>query len=242
MRRSSDAYAGYDGIEWILIGNRNSLDNDDCLAQLLFHEFCHHLTQGPGSERRRDWGLNNIDPDDDDILRERATLRLQHSILYPYGLHEVLSPTTEYRSFYEGLGKDALANDTPGEEKALAQRGLKWLSELPWRPHLEAALEATATLAFGLDCGLCGACCREAFDVLEVFSNDPFIDRFPDLVQPRGDHYEVPRVSGHCPLLIQSPAENRWRCRHYDQRPMGCRHFTAGSPSCIDARARLERQ
>ena len=48
-RARSDAYATSDGRGGIAIGATETLDGDDALAQLVFHELCHAITEGEAS-------------------------------------------------------------------------------------------------------------------------------------------------------------------------------------------------
>jgi len=59
VRRSADAFASTDGRGTLIIGSADTLDPDDCLAQMIFHELCHSLVQGPESFAHPDWGLDN---------------------------------------------------------------------------------------------------------------------------------------------------------------------------------------
>ena len=43
VRRSADVYASTDGRRTIVIGTPETLDPDDCLAQMILHELCHAL-------------------------------------------------------------------------------------------------------------------------------------------------------------------------------------------------------
>ena len=55
--RSDEVYASVrDGVIWI--GEPSTLDPDDCLAQMIFHELCHSLIQGPDQLVAEDWGLD----------------------------------------------------------------------------------------------------------------------------------------------------------------------------------------
>ena len=73
--RTADAYATSDGRGLIAIGVGPVLDVDDAVAQLVFHELCHAITEGDGALTRPDWGLDNTSPRD--VVREHACLRLQ---------------------------------------------------------------------------------------------------------------------------------------------------------------------
>jgi len=143
IRRSPDAYAATDGRGTLVIGDRD-LDADDCLAQMIFHEICHSLIEGEESFRRSDWGLDN--ETDRDVPREHACLRLQAVLAGQRGLRRVLAPTTDFRGFYDRLPADPLA-PRHHPEVALAVAGLRRAEQPPWAPHLDAALQATATIA-----------------------------------------------------------------------------------------------
>src|SRR5262245_31654704 len=75
VERTREAYASTDGRGAILIGARETLDDDDSLAQLVLHELCHALVEGEPGLRAPDWGLDNTG--DRDLPREHACLRLQ---------------------------------------------------------------------------------------------------------------------------------------------------------------------
>ena len=94
VARTPDAFATTDGRGALLLGDDASLDADDCLAQMIFHELCHSLVQGPESFERPDWGLENTDPRD--LAREHACLRAQAHLAGRWGLRRVLAPTTEF--------------------------------------------------------------------------------------------------------------------------------------------------
>jgi hypothetical protein len=121
-----------------------SLDPDDCLAQMILHELCHALIEGPESFERPDWGLDNTG--ERDVVREHACLRLQAALTAAFGLREVLAPTTDFREFHDSLDADPL---TPPHDPSViaAVLGLQRVNKHPWGPHLLAALEATATIA-----------------------------------------------------------------------------------------------
>ncbi|MFK7768328.1 MAG: YkgJ family cysteine cluster protein [Mariniblastus sp.] len=91
------------------------------------------------------------------------------------------------------------------------------------------------------DCGTCGACCRQGFDLLTVSANDPFKELHPDLVQLRDDgEYCVPRPEGFCVALDgDGDQSNPYRCRHYDTRPENCADFEVAGEACLLARRRV---
>lgn len=144
IERSDQVYASTDGRGTLRIGTAATLDADDCLAQMIFHELCHALVQGPASFSWPDWGLDNTGPRD--VAREHACLRAQAALAGPHGLRRLLAPTTDFRSFYDALGPDPLA--PPDEPSvALARAALARAGEPPWAPHLDTALRATAVIA-----------------------------------------------------------------------------------------------
>ncbi|MBA3460838.1 MAG: YkgJ family cysteine cluster protein [Deltaproteobacteria bacterium] len=89
-----------------------------------------------------------------------------------------------------------------------------------------------------LDCQDCGACCREAFHIVPVNADDPAVQRLPLLVVADGGRFEVLRDGDRCAALSGGNGE-RYRCTVYADRPVTCRHFTAGTSSCLLARQRV---
>ncbi len=143
VERQADAYASTDGRGTLVIGTADTLDTDDSLAQMIFHELCHSLVQGEDSFARADWGLDN--QDDHDHWREHATLRLQSVLAARYGLRGFFAPTTDFRSFWDALPADPLA-DRADPSVVLAIAGLRRVATPPWGPTLEDALAATAAI------------------------------------------------------------------------------------------------
>jgi len=91
------------------------------------------------------------------------------------------------------------------------------------------------------ECGPCGACCREGFDVLTVTNRDPFRKLHPELIQLRDDgQHCVPRPEGACVALegSGSPAQP-YRCRVYETRPKNCGDFEVAADACLIARRRV---
>ena len=140
--RSNEVFAATDGKGELTLGSPESLDPDDSLGQMVFHELCHSLVQGPESFDQPDWGLDNLG--DRDVAREHACLRVQATIARRHGLERVFAPTTDFRSFYDALGADPLAGSDPSV--AMARAALERAEGPPWQPHLERALRATRTL------------------------------------------------------------------------------------------------
>jgi Fe-S-cluster containining protein len=143
IERSAGAYATTDGAGTLVIGSSETLDADDSLAQMIFHELCHSLVQGEDSFAAADWGLDNIG--DDDVWREHATLRLQRVLAARHGLAGFFAPTTDFRSFWDALPADPLADR--GDQSVIhAIAGLRRAPTPPWAPALEDALAATASI------------------------------------------------------------------------------------------------
>jgi hypothetical protein len=144
LARSREVNASTDGAGTLVLGAPDTLDADDCLAQMIFHELCHSLVEGEGSFGRPDWGLDNQSARDE--VREQACLRTQAALAGRHGLRQVLAPTTDHRSFYDALPPAPLAER--GEASVvLAIRAVGRAGKPPWGPHLEAALAATAAIA-----------------------------------------------------------------------------------------------
>jgi hypothetical protein len=138
VERSSEVYAATEGARLVL-GAPETLDPDDCLAQMIFHELCHSLVQGPERLRAPDWGLSNLD--DRDVVREHATLRLQARLAAEHGLRVFLAPTTDFRAYYDALPEAPFDGDDPAVP--LAREGWARVDMAPWGPHLRGALRAT---------------------------------------------------------------------------------------------------
>jgi hypothetical protein len=143
VERDPGAFATTDGRGTLTIATPEALDADDCLAQMILHELCHSLVQGPRSLLQRDWGLDN--ETSRDVVREHACLRVQALLLRPLGLRRVLAPTTDFRTYYDALPEDALEGDDDATK--LARTAASRATQAPWAPHLGEALRATATLA-----------------------------------------------------------------------------------------------
>ena len=144
VTRSANVYASTDGRGTLIIGTDETLDADDSLAQMIFHELCHSLVEGLDSLDKEDWGLAN--QDDRHTSREYACLRLQAALGAPHGLRYFFAPTTDHRAFFDALGDDPLAPHY-NKEAVLARRGLTLSEFAPWGPHLQEALAATAQIA-----------------------------------------------------------------------------------------------
>jgi hypothetical protein len=104
LLRTDAAYASSDGRGVLFIGERETLDESDSVAQLVLHEICHALVQGEENWARPDWGLDNTTSRDDG--RERACLRLQAHLADKAGLRALMMPTTEWSAYYARLPPD----------------------------------------------------------------------------------------------------------------------------------------
>lgn len=144
--RGPHSYASTDGHGQLLLSDASGMDPDDCLAQMILHELCHSLVQGPQSFGWVDWGLCN--ETGRDVSREHACLRLQAALLDGFGLREVLAPTTDFRAFYDELPPDPFQERSEEERKSivLARAAYARRERRPWRGHVMPALQATADL------------------------------------------------------------------------------------------------
>ena len=129
------------------LATSDALDSDDCLAQMILHETCHALIEGPDGMAKADWGLENID--ERDLDREYACQRLQAALTDPWGLRALLAVTTEHRGYYDALGEHPLQGEGPSV--LLARQGWKRATEGEWSDPLRQALAATRTLALATE-------------------------------------------------------------------------------------------
>lgn len=166
--RTEEAYATSDGAGVIGIGTDAALDRDDAVAQLVFHELCHAITEGDSALARPDWGLENIPAH---TPREHACLRLQARLADRFGLRTVMAPTTSYRAYYAALPDDplddAVAEPEEGAAIGAARTALEHFGRSSFRQPVEDALAQTAALlglghplgfAFGPKQESCGSC------------------------------------------------------------------------------------
>lgn len=88
------------------------------------------------------------------------------------------------------------------------------------------------------DCTTCGACCRDAFDVVEIPTDDEFAILHPELVHvtPFGK-LSVNRRDERCACLQVDGG--RYTCSHYRVRPQTCRDVEVGGAACHWARERV---
>ena len=140
VERVESSYASTDGRGGISIGVDAILDGDDAVAQLIFHEICHGLVEGPARWSLPDWGLSNAD--DRDVVREHACLRVQVHLAEPHGLRELMAPTTEYRAYHDAVVGDPLSS-TGDDAAALAREAIDRPESRAWVVALQQALAAT---------------------------------------------------------------------------------------------------
>ena len=91
-----------------------------------------------------------------------------------------------------------------------------------------------------LDCQTCGACCREAYDSVEVSPRDPVNKSHPEWIIVESTHRKLRRENGRCAALTGGhQPEETYACAIYPDRPRTCHEFTRGSENCLDARRRV---
>jgi hypothetical protein len=142
--RTTAAYASYlatAGRGRIAIGTPETLDADDSVAQLVFHELCHALVQGQANLTVADWGLDNTS--DRDLPAEHACLRLQAHLADRHALRPLMTPTTISRGYYQQLAAFPLEGND--QAARLAQTAVRQ-PLAGWLPALDQALEATAAI------------------------------------------------------------------------------------------------
>ena len=144
VQRDATVFAAWDGAGVLRIGVEESLDADDSLGQMILHELCHALVEGPDAFHLPDWGLEVDRPDH--VVHEHACLRLQAALTEPYGLRRFFATTTDFREHYDRLPPDPLA-DIDDPAVPLAAAGWQRAHNGPWAETLREALGATATIA-----------------------------------------------------------------------------------------------
>ena len=145
VERDTEVYAAWDGINTLRIGASETLDPDDSLAQMIFHEICHALVEGPEALQLADWGLEFENPDHE--IHEFACLRVQAALADEFGLRGFLASTTDYRLYFDRLPEDPLAEDQSAPEIKLAQEAMKRAKSGPWAEPIAEALRRTRAIA-----------------------------------------------------------------------------------------------
>jgi len=109
--------------------------------------------------------------------------------------------------------------------------------------RVDPAWPACERYEAALDCQTCGACCRSAYQSVEVARRDRVVRRQPALVVDRGTYLELARAGDRCAALaggeLDGDRVGRYHCRIYDDRPRTCRDFTLGGDHCLTARRRV---
>ena len=146
VERSDEVYASWDGRGTLTLSAAAHFDPDDSLAQLVLHEICHALCEGPEKWTSPDWGMEN--QNDTDWLCEHACQRLQAALADTRGLRSFFATTTDYRAYYDLLPADPLGLIGPDDDPAIAFARAGWAraAEAPWAGALGAALDATAAI------------------------------------------------------------------------------------------------
>ncbi|PHS02842.1 MAG: hypothetical protein COA78_20080 [Blastopirellula sp.] len=145
IRRDSTVFASWDGKGVLTIGSPETLDADDSLAQMVLHECCHALVEGPPALQKPDWGLDITDSLQ--RVREHACLRLQAALADQYGLREFLGSTTSLRTYYDQLPENPLAPTDEDPAVEIALPGWQRATTGPWAAALDQALKLTAEIA-----------------------------------------------------------------------------------------------
>lgn len=163
VQRDPEVFASWNGKGTLRLGTPETLDRDDCLAQMVLHEMCHGLIEGPDQFGLADWGLQYGEPDH--LAHEFGALRLQAALSARYGLRDFLASTTDYRAYYDLLASDPLSQSidhfpvsvvelaegaclATSDRLAieLATRGLERADQGPWGEPLRDALRRTAEI------------------------------------------------------------------------------------------------
>jgi hypothetical protein len=144
IERSAEVNASWDGKDVLTIGTPETLDPDDCLAQMILHEACHALCEGEDSLRKVDWGLESFNPDKK--VREHACLRLQAAFADRYKMRSFFASTTIFRRYYDQLPADPLGD---GDDPAIpiAREAWRRANQGAWAKPLDDALRRTAMIA-----------------------------------------------------------------------------------------------
>ncbi len=148
VRRNDRVYAATDGTGLLELGTRDTLDEDDNTAQMIFHEVCHWITNGLETFHERDWGFPLVDTSD---WREHSGLRLQAWLAHRHGVTGFFASTSSFsRVYYDKIEDSPLEplDDSPREAQvvALAREAVERSQGEPWQPHLDQALQATARI------------------------------------------------------------------------------------------------
>ena len=144
IQRSPEVNASWDGKGTLTIGTPETLDPDDCLAQMILHEACHALVEGEECLSKPDWGLESFNPEKK--VREHACLRLQAMFADRYQMRSFFASTTIFRRYYDQLPANPLED---GDDPAIAIAREAWhrANNGPWGQPLDDALRRTSVVA-----------------------------------------------------------------------------------------------
>ncbi len=147
VRRHPVVFGMTEGDGILHLGERSTLDPDDCVLQMVFHEICHWITNGIESVHQRDWGFaldDELDP------REHACQRVQAFLAQEFGLRDILGATGDFRQYWDQLPLDPTEplDDSPWERKVceLAQAAILRAKQPPFVGPISRALCATAAI------------------------------------------------------------------------------------------------
>jgi hypothetical protein len=91
-----------------------------------------------------------------------------------------------------------------------------------------------------LDCRTCGACCREAYDSVEISPREPVNGIRPEWIVVEATHRKLKRNGERCVALMGGhQPDEAYACAIHPDRPRTCREFTRGSENCLDARRKV---
>jgi hypothetical protein len=147
IRRNSEVFGMTEGDGLVHLGDRSTLDPDDCLLQMIFHEICHWITNGVDSAQQRDWGFQLDGPLDP---REHACQRLQAHLAGEYGLRDMMGATGDFRQYWDQIPQDPTEplDQTAWENEvhSFTVAAIKRAQAPPFSAPLNRALQATATI------------------------------------------------------------------------------------------------
>jgi len=149
VTRGDLGWVWYDGAGTIGVTPDDGFDPDDWLGQIVLHELCHHLVEGPDSRDAADWGLDNMSPRHE--AHEHAALRLQAAIcdrVDPIA-RRLFVATTDFRPFFEALPDDPLDAHGVDDPRSvdLARAGLDRFDAAPWAADVVAAMRAAVAFS-----------------------------------------------------------------------------------------------
>ena len=182
-----------------------------------------------------------------EVLRADASIRIEH----PAGGFAVRADVTQRCeqcawAYTQGIN--------------LACRQVDSATIGPQHKNIEPHWPACERFEPTLNCQNCGACCREAFQTVEVGAREPIRRSHPAMVLDHGTRQELRRTpTTSLDIVADQPAATRcaslgggdlvqlgtrttvadYACQIYAARPRACRSFTASSESCLVARRRV---